>query len=56
MQYVFILLGEATRMCEGTSEDRPLRLNSIGGQKDGGGGGGRWLGVVGETAGGGAEE
>lgn len=34
-------------VCEGTSEDRPLRLNSIGGQKDGGGGGGV---VGGETA------
>lgn len=40
-------------MCEGTSEDMPLRLNSVGGKKDGGGGG--WVGVIGETAAGGTE-
>lgn len=44
--YVFIPLREARSVCDGTSEDRPLRLNSIGSRGDGGGGGGRVSGGV----------
>ena len=41
-------------MCEGTSENSPRRLNSMGGQT--GSAGGAAAGVVGEAAAGGTEE